>query len=617
MSFYEDTHSLSFRMPSLWYASDILRNVQVLQIPEQFRQGNSKGSASRSRATRVPSLHITCILCCTIVVVVCVYFMIVDFGFQSSYNHLYSDSEIRSYLTPLRNAHYNQSNFELKFSTQRYKENGLLTQYESFPEYELNQSHIYRTFIRHKQGKGIVYSVGTELGLIQTFVSISIIRSQTISTPNESDSRVGLEVFVENIKLFKGCTQLFHDTDIVCRQLDAQMIAFVDANFYKKDDGTFPNRRLWSAKYIAMITSRFEHVLFLDCDNILIRDPNELFLSTYYRNKYQVVFWPDLTYGPNNWCDFRFYVEAENKIWDVYGLSQRYDANDIRYVYSMESGQILMNTKLYHNELLFALSNNDGNVTRTAIYGDKDFWRITFLLFNTSFAMVPYLPVNMGSISTMFRGKTHMGQFWFDHKLVFIHGNKRLNCYPFIQLVLDKPFENIRNQYRCRDRYAQDIEWIPTKLARDISSFVSGYRLSLLSDSHYYIDDESIRVQLHQFQESWRTHYLSACLRLMTDESEEGLCQCMDPFPVFPLWLWAFMVVIVAVSLVIIYLHCDCCRTVVPRTGEGDQFETNIVVSKWKTKSEQALIVSKWHTEYIRRWRTKTERILFRNEKLK
>jgi len=558
-----------------------------LHCLERVMATSSNQQGPKHKASAPPRTgNVWCIILCSVIIIVFGYFMVIDFGFHASYNHLYSETELRSYLLPLPHAHYNDSNLELKFTKQRYKRNRLLTQFESFPEYDLNQTLIYNKFIRHKQGHGIVYSVGTTLGLVQTFVSISIILSQVIgATPNE----VGIEIVAENEKLLEQCNGLFEDIladphlDVVCVLMDRPMIDFVDANFYSSEQSD--DRRLWSAKYIALIQSRFEHVLFMDCDNIVIRDPRELFRSPFYR-RYQAVFWPDLTYGPNNWCDFRFYVEGpeHNAIWDIYNLSRRYDAEDIRYFYSQESGQILMNTKLYHNELLFALSNNDRNATRSAIYGDKDFWRITFLTFNTSFLMVPYLPLNIGSLSTVFRGKSHMGQFWFDHKLLFLHGTKHLNCYSFIQFAYDKTADKVESKYLCKERYKKDIAWIPTKLLRDITSYLSGYRLTFLGDSHFYFDDESIAIDLDHFQESWRRYYISACSKMAEwgdGEEMEALCQCQDPFPVHSRGQWITILLVFMAGVYMLHRMRRAC-SVKKEGGAYIRSKVFIVISLYR-----------------------------------
>jgi len=120
------------------------------------------------------------------------------------------------------------------------------------------------------------------------------------------------------------------------------------------------------------------------------------------------------------------------------------------------------------------------------------------------------------------------------------------------QFAYDKSRTKLK--YLCPERYQRDIAWVPTKLMRDITSFLSGYRLTVLSDSHFYLNDESIRIELRQFEESWREFYLWACWKMKVWGDEmEGLCQCQDPIPVYSRWQWAVVAMVFGITMYMLY----------------------------------------------------------------
>ena len=59
-----------------------------------------------------------CAVCTVCVILVVSYFVIIDFGFQRAYNHLYSASEMEAHLRPFKHSNFNRSTLYLKYKHQ-------------------------------------------------------------------------------------------------------------------------------------------------------------------------------------------------------------------------------------------------------------------------------------------------------------------------------------------------------------------------------------------------------------------------------------------------------------------------------------------------------------------
>ncbi|KAI7889777.1 mannosyltransferase putative-domain-containing protein [Mucor mucedo] len=130
----------------------------------------------------------------------------------------------------------------------------------------------------------------------------------------------------------------------------------------------------FQVKAAAIINSRFQHVLFLDSDNIPTRDPSFLFATPEYKHK-GAIFWPDF-----------WKTASENKIFRLLEISSE-------NVWEQESGQILIDKERhwiplqlawymqYYHELYFKLLNGDKDTFQYAWRAlDAPFHRIqTFL----------------------------------------------------------------------------------------------------------------------------------------------------------------------------------------------------------------------------------------------
>ncbi|KAF1773123.1 Nucleotide-diphospho-sugar transferase [Phytophthora cactorum] len=130
-----------------------------------------------------------------------------------------------------------------------------------------------------------------------------------------------------------------------------------------------PNASKFHAKPYAIYNSRFESVLWLDSDNIPVRDPTYLFESPEFV-KHGAMFWPD------------FWRPAIDTPFNVHQQSQ-------------ESGQLLVNrsrSQAALSKLMFYSSHMPRLITDwQLVWGDKDLFRLAWLNTSTPFYMVQHL----------------------------------------------------------------------------------------------------------------------------------------------------------------------------------------------------------------------------------
>ncbi len=150
----------------------------------------------------------------------------------------------------------------------------------------------------------------------------------------------------------------------------------------------------WQLKAYALVHSRFDEVLFLDADQVPVRDPAALFdWPDYVRAG--AVFWPDV-------IDLR----GDNGIWALCGLA----GETCR---SWESGQILVDRRRHWRALNMALRLNErAEIVYRMIYGDKDTFLLAWRMANAAAAVVPHLP---------FRDQRILVQRDFDGLPLFQH----------------------------------------------------------------------------------------------------------------------------------------------------------------------------------------------------
>jgi len=147
-----------------------------------------------------------------------------------------------------------------------------------------------------------------------------------------------------------------------------------------------PHATKFHAKPYAIYHSRFESVLFLDSDNIPVRDPTYLFDSPEFQ-RLGAIFWPDF-WRPTAGTPFN--VHEQSALWRLLDMP-------FTDMFEQESGQILVNRSRSH-EALSKLMFYSGHQPRLLtdwrlVYGDKDLFRLAWLNTSTPFHMVQLLPM--------------------------------------------------------------------------------------------------------------------------------------------------------------------------------------------------------------------------------
>lgn len=185
--------------------------------------------------------------------------------------------------------------------------------------------------------------------------------------------------------------------------------------------------------------SRFSQVLFLDGDNVPIKDPTLLFSSPAF-----------LQTGALFWKDF-WKTHPSNPIWDILNI-------DCVDEHEQESGQLLINKSL--PGVLESLSVALYMQTHSSLYfklvlGDKDTFRLAFRKQKQPFHLVePYLsPIGFKNSQGVFKGHTMLQYMPWDQTTtsqpipIFLHSNlikytglsNDHDVFTHVQRYKDKP----------------------------------------------------------------------------------------------------------------------------------------------------------------------------------
>ncbi|KAL4106660.1 hypothetical protein PRIC1_004707 [Phytophthora ramorum] len=184
-----------------------------------------------------------------------------------------------------------------------------------------------------------------------------------------------------------------------------------------------PRAKSFLSKVFAIYNSHFDRVLFLDADNVPVRDPAFLFESSQFETD-GAVFWPDF------WHPRRtlFNLHARSMLWELV---------DTPYVdmFEQESGQLLVDRSRHAAplELVYFYAFHAPNffAKLEVVYGDKDLFRLAWMKLEAPFHMIETVPAMAGrAINGSFCGMT-MVQHDADGEVLFLHRNQHK--------LMDKP----------------------------------------------------------------------------------------------------------------------------------------------------------------------------------
>jgi alpha 1,2-mannosyltransferase len=160
-------------------------------------------------------------------------------------------------------------------------------------------------------------------------------------------------------------------------------------------------------KPLSILYSSFKEVLFLDADNMCVKNPSYLFEDKNYK-KYGCLFWPDY-----------WETAKSNPIWSIL---------DISYFksYEQDSGQMLIDKSRSWAQLQLCVHlNAKGDEYYKFLYGDKDTFRFSWLALKKEYFMIEHAVGTCGYINkedNSFNGVT-MVQRDREGEIIFLHRN--------------------------------------------------------------------------------------------------------------------------------------------------------------------------------------------------
>jgi len=162
----------------------------------------------------------------------------------------------------------------------------------------------------------------------------------------------------------------------------------------------------WEIKPYAIIHSSFEHVLFLDCDNVPVRDPSFVLDSRPYRRR-GAAFWPDrwMTCGDHD----KFRTIAP-EAWEAVGLDPRDEPE-------FESGQLAVHKRrCWHALQLTMFLNERSQFFYGLLLGDKDTFHLAWRRLGQDYAMPPFRPAQDWDDGPVLYQHDFHGRRLFQHR---------------------------------------------------------------------------------------------------------------------------------------------------------------------------------------------------------
>lgn len=174
-------------------------------------------------------------------------------------------------------------------------------------------------------------------------------------------------------------------------------------------------------KVHAIEESHFDEVLFLDGDNVPIRDPTYLFDTQEFKEN-GAIFWPDYWHPRYSIFD----MGAGGLAWELFGV-------DFEDEMEQESGQVLIDRQrnAHALSLMIYYAKHFSVVKKLrAVWGDKDLFRLSFKRTNSKYYMIPTFPALAGRLfgdplrsdGSQFCGQTIV-QHDPDGAVLFLHRN--------------------------------------------------------------------------------------------------------------------------------------------------------------------------------------------------
>lgn len=150
-------------------------------------------------------------------------------------------------------------------------------------------------------------------------------------------------------------------------------VTVIDAYKVRK---THPIKNLsgWELNPYSLLHSGFEEVLFLDADNIPVKDPTFVFDLEEYKST-GALFWPDYDYQR---------LKQNNPIWGIMEVPYRNEQ-------TFESGQIVVNKRKNWKPLNLTVHfNSESDFYYKFILGDKDTFRFSWHCLGQKYSIISH-----------------------------------------------------------------------------------------------------------------------------------------------------------------------------------------------------------------------------------
>lgn len=213
----------------------------------------------------------------------------------------------------------------------------------------------YGQFSNFMRGTGIVY-LGGDIYNQLVFLSIKTLRS--------NGSKLPVEVIIPKRSDFDIdlCLRLLPKLNARCKIMSDYLPTSFNSSEVKG----------YQMKNIAILMSSFENVLYLDADNLPIKNPDPFFSNKPYTNHHMVL-WPDLwrrSTSPHYYDIAKIDIDLKTKernsyfpndIRGLYAAPNEYSMHDCKNAIpeaSSETGQLLINKRVHFKTLILAMYYN-------------------------------------------------------------------------------------------------------------------------------------------------------------------------------------------------------------------------------------------------------------------
>ncbi|KAJ1562040.1 hypothetical protein HK096_002352 [Nowakowskiella sp. JEL0078] len=312
------------------------------------------------------------------------------------------------------------------------------------------------------KGRGIVIVIGLPELINYLNTSVSLLRKFNCNLPIEVWSFKG-EIESAHQKLIEDMSAF--GAPVTFREVDDPL------NFFPLTKGEIDG---YHAKIGAVTNSRFEEILFLDVDNMVIANPEYLFDSEEYRT-YGTLFWPDY-----------WKTQTFNPVWSWMGQSCVDE-------WEQESGVMIIDKRRSWKalSLLWFVSKDDKirSWTYDFLLGDKDLFRFSWKAAGVSAHFIQHW-VSPGGFMTP-RNENGTGELGFcgiamiqhdiygkplfAHLNFLKHNNKRHFNASYIPIQVIKSYIPLEEPEPSGPTIGSKMAWAGTRGARANILGVGGY----------------------------------------------------------------------------------------------------------------------------------------------